>query len=1065
MSASLDAFPRDEAELLGDQKQAFTFIKTAVDDLVKANELIERATGSELCPLDSKRHNQAFLISGKRGTGKTTILLSVLKHWIGDWKEHKESRICPIGIVDLQPLPGSTSLVLHVATQLLRVVEGIEDNLEPENREFSEHEFSIESRKKWRTLLRAVAAAWDEGVQTRRATLDIDSYALELEHVERERLTVPLAFREFVDALVKDAEKGLPDAGANTVFVIPIDDADMNPKRCVELLNVMRTLWHPNIVFVLTGDEELFMQTAAATFMQEFGLPHWASGEAGSYYEKTAKGLARDFFNKVVAAGNRSQVRALPLSIRLAKIEEALSAIRVDDESLFNRFSECAQYQEALPLRFRELNDLSAKLEGSPSENLLWPEAVSLLWLEAVNQSEFPASLQQQLAGTVRTSILGGISLDPVFDGGQVILAYESPKLAVAGRLDMRVTFRSPARLSLAIARQFEHTDDSDDDLIDQDTEPRATGLLTPASSRMTAAIVLASDIALEHPDICEFLGRSLSGAPPDFVNVRHEELLGSLRWPFPKGLPHHVLSRFEELWRMEVLRIAKNQRLNDEDLGYLARFYIDSILDLLDPPHAEHASETRTWTSVGKRLHEQEGRRSQRPLIGPILNWIEIDLPLFALPETGLPVEDANAIAQHVMAKSNFERIKRLLRKNRVDVLGRANRGDFLRDTASVIETFYDQNPDFHLSTALATNKEIERRKDRLVQSLPRLSINVGGFMNGVLRNARQGNELQGYISSRLRRDLLLDSDKSILATWQKSVERRESSPNGLFSALPELWQLANADNTSREERQVVIAGGHLGATGVATREPLLTNQKHLRQSSGLVLTATALAGPVMTPPFSSPLTELTFRIAYDVSMDSHDGDGSTASITRAAGPQDFAGAVLRRNYVELSRWQVPSWPTVIDEELFFEMWSDLVQELPTEASTTNVDDDNLIDAVAYALLEGCEGIMLRRAAKPTPNFNIQLDDWKQVMQRFTKYLSNPEPPSLRNHRFMLWIQSLGMYATPELGLSHGACDAILKSLSIDQYTGAYERRRELGRAEDLETYRNHPFILRNHE
>jgi hypothetical protein len=1067
MSASLDAFPRDEAELLGDQKQAFTFIKTAVDDLVKANESIERATGSELCPLDSKRHNQAFLISGKRGTGKTTILLSVLKHWIGDWKKSKTSRICPIGIVDLQPLPGSTSLVLHVATQLLRVVEGIEDNLEPENREFSEHEFSIESRKKWRTFLRAVAAAWDEGVQTRRATLDIDSYALELEHVERERLTVPRAFREFVDALVKDAEKGLPDAGAKTVFVIPIDDADMNPKRCVELLNVMRTLWHPNIVFVLTGDEELFMQTAAATFMQEFGLPHWASGEAGSYYEKTAKGLARDFFNKVVAAGNRSQVRALPPNIRLANMKGALEGIRVNDESLFDHFSKCEQYQEALPPRLRELGDLSARLRGASSESVLWPQALSILWLEALGHSDLPLSWQQKLRNAASSNALDGISLNPIFEGGQLTLAYESPRLATTLPANPRVVFCSPDGLSLALVREGERIRNWNPDSDDQEYEPPVQTIVTKASDRMTAALTLASDITLTTSDISEFLGRAILDDQPDFAKAHIEELQEPIGWPFPEKLPHYVVAAFGVRWRSKVLQTAKRQQVNPSGVGELARFFIGGVLDLLDPTvGAEEAALPPTWAVLEKRMLEQEGRSSQLPLIGPILNWIEFDVPLLALPEAGLPVEDANALAKSVMARRDFNRIKPHLRRNRADTVGAANRGEYFHNTSGIIESLDDKNPDFHLSAALATQKQLEGSKDRLVQALPRLSINVGAFMNSVLRHARQGNELQGYIASRLRRDLLLDSDKSTLAAWQKSVAKQESSPNGLFSALPELWHLvlATSVDAPSEERQVVIAKGHLKARHMTTSDPLTTEKKYLRQSSGLVLTATALTGPVLSPPFSSPLAELTFRIAHDVSMDSDDDNPSVFSLEISARPQDFVGAVLHKDYVELSRWQVPRWPTLLDEELFFEMWSDLVQALPTERMA-NVDDDNLIDALAYALLEGCEGIMLRRSARPTPNFNIQWDDWRQLIRRLATHLDNSEPPGQRKHRFLSWIANIGLYATPELGLSHGACGAILSSLSLAQYTEAVELRRLLGRTEDVETYPAHPYILKNHE
>ena len=43
-------------------------------------------------------------------------------------------------------------------------------------------------------------------------------------------------------------------------LVVPIDDADMQPRRTVELLDLLRTLWHPQVVFLLAGHEDLFFK-------------------------------------------------------------------------------------------------------------------------------------------------------------------------------------------------------------------------------------------------------------------------------------------------------------------------------------------------------------------------------------------------------------------------------------------------------------------------------------------------------------------------------------------------------------------------------------------------------------------------------------------------------------------------------------------------------------------------------------------------------------------------------------------------------------------------------------
>lgn len=83
------------------------------------------------------------------------------------------------------------------------------------------------------------------------------------EHTERERHDIAAAFRTFVDAAWSDYRRW-PESrlargdSKHPRFVVAIDDADMNPHKSAELIQLVRTLWHPRLAFVMTGDSGLF---------------------------------------------------------------------------------------------------------------------------------------------------------------------------------------------------------------------------------------------------------------------------------------------------------------------------------------------------------------------------------------------------------------------------------------------------------------------------------------------------------------------------------------------------------------------------------------------------------------------------------------------------------------------------------------------------------------------------------------------------------------------------------------------------------------------------------------
>jgi hypothetical protein len=248
--------------------------------------------------LDRERHSHVLLIDGGRGSGKTTLLLTMLDQWsralgrdpicadnskrdgeedpkrqlerLTEYKRQLEGlkgRILLVPTLDLQPLPSGTDLLTWIASRLfegLQLLENRPTEAHTVNRCGSapwqatfEHE--SQARKAWHDLVHAQAIGGDGNLEERKRDLDPEAYAVEREEAERRRLTIAECWKRFIDQLLCEARRRFPnELKQNVSLVVSIDDADMNPRFCYPLLELLRVLWHRRVVFLLTGDSALF---------------------------------------------------------------------------------------------------------------------------------------------------------------------------------------------------------------------------------------------------------------------------------------------------------------------------------------------------------------------------------------------------------------------------------------------------------------------------------------------------------------------------------------------------------------------------------------------------------------------------------------------------------------------------------------------------------------------------------------------------------------------------------------------------------------------------------------
>lgn len=267
--------------------------------------LLTRAAGSARPPsapppgsgsavaLDFDRKSRVAVVSGGRGTGKTTAVLSLIhsvsarrgpefgpspspsanespeQRRVREEEEQSRqelkadvealfNRVVWLDILDMAPLPVAANLFTAV---LVRVEEAAAQRLPPALAEEKPRSFLDPPEvydsplEKLRRLQTDVALSWEGNLKERSAALDATAFAAEVKRVEAVRLKMNRRLAEVLDGLA--VEFGRTAGAADPLFVLPIDDFDLNPPRCLELLELLRTLSVPRLFFLALGDMDV----------------------------------------------------------------------------------------------------------------------------------------------------------------------------------------------------------------------------------------------------------------------------------------------------------------------------------------------------------------------------------------------------------------------------------------------------------------------------------------------------------------------------------------------------------------------------------------------------------------------------------------------------------------------------------------------------------------------------------------------------------------------------------------------------------------------------------------
>ncbi|MFP5286411.1 MAG: hypothetical protein ACLGI9_11790, partial [Thermoanaerobaculia bacterium] len=234
-----EARPLHWSNLNQSQKNAFQRILAALHDAcsnVDAEASLLEKTQEEIHPslpetLDPFRSSRLIFLSGQRGTGKSTVLLSLFDLFRSGGGKTPPSylpglrnRLVWLEPLDMEPLPRPTNLLAAILARIDEAVSRFTLGSDPRAHHSGLLDLSSGERAlhQLRKLAADIAIAWDGNVDDRAGNLDPDAYAEEVRRVEEARLKVNHRFATALETLSKALSQ--TRFVNQPVFVLPVDD-------------------------------------------------------------------------------------------------------------------------------------------------------------------------------------------------------------------------------------------------------------------------------------------------------------------------------------------------------------------------------------------------------------------------------------------------------------------------------------------------------------------------------------------------------------------------------------------------------------------------------------------------------------------------------------------------------------------------------------------------------------------------------------------------------------------------------------------------------------------------
>ena len=317
----------------------------SIEHQLKVRQAPDRASAANkkpyLAPVQV-RHPQVLLLDGARGTGKTSLLLTMAHRWNihddCDVKRHDHDKaqyearvtgladrlhfepsyaipthIHPLRILDFDPLPPQMPLVAGIIQAWQPLAKEYDALFGRSQEECYGGLGTLDDQ--WNNLFRVAAVGWSP-VPPAKGLLE---HVLDRQEQISDWQRLGQSWQEFVTIAIA-CGKRLRDhdqLGDDPIFVIMIDDVDLQVGRIRELLPALRMLYHPNVAFLVAADWTHLVDTLKVDFLGQqnrLGNARTNRNVLSSADEDQWSGiLARAAATKVFPLKNKWTLRKLTL--------------------------------------------------------------------------------------------------------------------------------------------------------------------------------------------------------------------------------------------------------------------------------------------------------------------------------------------------------------------------------------------------------------------------------------------------------------------------------------------------------------------------------------------------------------------------------------------------------------------------------------------------------------------------------------------------------------------------------------------------------------------------------
>lgn len=233
--------------------------------------------------LDRDRASQLAFLAGARGAGKTTVLMSAaravsagqfsgpsstesLGHEVAAMLPELARSVIWLEPIDAEPESTQTNMLAAIVARIERAAENYTNTSADADHhgltDFDPDTPAERALAKLSRLQTSMALAW---AKSSVPNADADTFAIEVRRRERAKLGI----QQELNVVLRELGEHV-FAIKRPVFVLPVDDIDLNPRLCADLIKLLRSVAVPHLFAIALGDISLTEFVMQLNYTAEF---------------------------------------------------------------------------------------------------------------------------------------------------------------------------------------------------------------------------------------------------------------------------------------------------------------------------------------------------------------------------------------------------------------------------------------------------------------------------------------------------------------------------------------------------------------------------------------------------------------------------------------------------------------------------------------------------------------------------------------------------------------------------------------------------------------------------